>query len=60
MLPFRTGKWIIGQANKTLEYYDGVLKLTYGQGDEYHTKPDEPSKYRKVLAIISVIYYIAQ
>ena len=37
--------WNMGQANSTLEYYDGVLKLLYENGDRYHT---DPVQYRKV------------
>ncbi|XP_071956716.1 cation-independent mannose-6-phosphate receptor-like [Antedon mediterranea] len=34
-------------SNTTLEYYNGVLKLTYFNGDPYHAVDGEPREYRR-------------
>ncbi|XP_033118003.1 cation-independent mannose-6-phosphate receptor-like [Anneissia japonica] len=46
-----SGSYITGQANSDLNYYDGILKLTYLNGDEYNT-PDGPVPRRTEIAFL--------
>ncbi|XP_038048004.1 cation-independent mannose-6-phosphate receptor-like [Patiria miniata] len=46
-------KWVLGRVNKTLEYFDGVVKLTYLNGDPYHVQDGlEPPKRRTEIAFL--------
>ncbi|XP_022089875.1 cation-independent mannose-6-phosphate receptor-like [Acanthaster planci] len=46
-------KWVLGRINKTLEYFDGVVKLTYLNGTPYHVQDGaEQVKRRAEIAFL--------
>ena len=45
---FYSEKWVLGRVNKTLEYFDGVVKLTYLDGTPYHVQEGAEEVKRRV------------
>ncbi|XP_071800837.1 cation-independent mannose-6-phosphate receptor-like [Asterias amurensis] len=39
--------WALGKVNTSLEYFDGILKLTYLDGEAYHSTGDEEGPKRR-------------